>query len=84
MLDMTGGEQTFALATTGAVPPWKVKSGRSTCGNTKIRANKNSSNTSRVQRQHFILEGNLSHAAQAVNQSSACGHEESRVTLRIT
>ena len=54
MLDRTGGEQTFALATTGAVPPWKVKSGRSTCGNTRIRANKNSSNPSRVQRHHFI------------------------------
>jgi len=54
MLDRTGGEQTFAFATTGAVPPWKVKSGRSTCGNTRIRANRNSSNPSRVQRQHFI------------------------------
>lgn len=54
MVDRTGGEDTFALATTGAVPPWKVKSGRSTCGNTRISANKKSSKFSRTQRHDFI------------------------------
>lgn len=56
MLDRTGGEHTFALATMGAVPPWKVKAGRSTCGKTRISANKKSSKPSRVQRHDFILE----------------------------
>jgi hypothetical protein len=54
MLDRTGGEDTFALATTGAVPPWKVKSGRSTCGNTRISANKKSSKLNKNQRHDFI------------------------------
>jgi hypothetical protein len=54
MLDRTGGEDTFALATMGAVPPWKVKSGRSTCGNTRISANKKSSKLSKIQRHDFI------------------------------
>ena len=69
MLDSTGGEHTFALATTGAVPPWKVKSGRSTCGKTRISANRNSSKTSNVQRHNFIPEETYAIAPGVSTQS---------------
>ena len=73
MLDRRGGEDTFDLATIGAVPPWKVKSGRSTCGNTRISANKKSSKPSKVQRHDFIksrlTEGTYPIPARSVNKS---------------
>lgn len=48
---IAGGAVNCILATTGAVPSRNVVSGRSTCGNTRINANRNNSEMSKVQRQ---------------------------------
>src|SRR5207237_3478556 len=49
-----GSEESLALTITGALPRWKVKSGRSTCGNTRINATKNNSMIRRAQRHGFM------------------------------
>ena len=76
-LDRTGGEDSFDLATTGAAFPWKVKSGRSTWGKTRISANKQSSKIRKVQRHPFmkshLCETNLSHPARPVNKEFLVG-----------
>jgi len=80
MLDRTGAEDTLALATIGAVPPWKVKSGRSTSGKTRITANKKSSKMSKIQCQRFITAPSMEASypipctLSTLQQSDRAGH----------
>jgi len=87
-LGSSGAQASFNFATIGAVPPWKVKSGRSTWGKARMRANKNSSKKSSAQRHHFmknptILPRNLFHSTGLVNGGLDTGNDSVKCHLPI-